>query len=377
MINYEFLKNWKLDAADEAYAAEYISSFVLYTKSESFIQKLLDNYIYLSRSTYDKSIRDYCKSLRKYFNDNGIDFENNIFLPITDDKSHNSYFLARTMKKYGFNVRVRINMDELINIEDIIIVDDYCGSGNTIGSVIRLIEDKFAGKNIYVIPFMSNTIGNCFIKGISCTRNKLTIVENLINYKKVKYLTNEKILSDDELKLFDELNVEMKIEEKFKRGFNDMEDLLSFHYFTPNTTLGFFWNEKGFNYCPLFGRSSEFEGDLKDNHKRASILNRYYGCVKESTSRSYRFLCVISMMIIDKGIDFAKQILSQMERFFNQRLNSCINLGLIKETAGSFEKGDRFSDFIDEEAFAILNNFNSNFRRQERIEFNLNLTKTF
>lgn len=176
-------------------------------------------------------------------------FKNNIFL-----MSYNHYTPVRVDNTDLFKMEY-----ELSKYNDIVLIDDYCGSGDTMFEAISYIFKNInANAKIQVCSLfmLEGTKENLLIR---CKEYNYDVNFDYYDLSIVRaggIINHQNILDETEMHIFESINSCISFTApKYRYGYNNSEEVISFQHFTPNNTLGFLWflNENKI-YFPLFSR---------------------------------------------------------------------------------------------------------------------------
>lgn len=203
-----------------------------------------------------------------------------IFIPIEKDDKLNSCqaYVA------DFIVSNRINEYQWVSIKDedsfkkwcktvkrIIIIDDFCGSGNTLKNFIEKYKNKFKGREIYYIVIHAMEEGKMLIEKMKYNNIKV-YVKNCMESSKA-------FAEKDEFReIFNEISKKFDIKKRDVFGYENAEALVAFYSNTPNNTLGIFRNKNSKNKFPIFPRKFDSIPEWRINKKEAKKrANERYG----------------------------------------------------------------------------------------------------
>lgn len=216
----------------------------------------------------------------------GVGFSNTIYTVLSSRNGHlnsGSYYLIEykeinKISKYVVFPSFEQAFDKLQYVDNIVLVDDFCGSGKTFIDFVKERIELLKNKSIYylVIHAMSRAL--------------IEIEEFAIqNSLKIKVLhcncTDKAFLRNDELKnRKEEYTKESKklgIPENYILGYKDSESLTAFYNDTPNNTLGIYWS-KGNGFTPLFPRKDDKRPNWKSmkSDKKKRQENNYINYVR-------------------------------------------------------------------------------------------------
>lgn len=248
---------------------------------------LLENFQYYSRS----SINTHLKQLHTILLEKKVSpLEDILHTYIQSDKerinSSIEYFIDY---KRMNNIDKCLCSDNLKSIKEstwleitqIAIIDDCCGSGASLEKFIEGTGLDFSNKTLYYIV----------IHMMSHANQKLSNIENKFNNFKIMPITitdSEKIFNNRNISQFKpqfiEYSKNKSIIDKYILGYDDTEALFSFYNNTPNNTLGLFWMNTQHNKAifprdtgkrPVWGRSPTLDQIKEDkNRRRAQLYNK-------------------------------------------------------------------------------------------------------
>lgn len=250
---YDFVDNWstnpKVIERIKNYIPSYLSQFKL--GDQPIICKLLENIEYYDEEKIEEEAYYFFQKIKKIITDlNGI---TKISTPFYDNVlNHNTSKLLSNCPK-SIPIIINIFNDDLSHIDNLIIVDDYSGTGNTFLAFLNKLNDSLYKKIkvIYCPMFITSqsaaNISNKKFKNIN-----LTLVEYKVNY--ALCLSENSIFLENEIKQFINICEEKNI--KYIHGYENVEDIISTKYFTPNNSLGILWYSERL-YKPLFNRNGQ------------------------------------------------------------------------------------------------------------------------
>lgn len=229
--------------------------------NREIIYKLLSKFEFYGHSYVNKGLKElYCKFIEKY----QINDDETVYTYIKkSDSSLNSsviylteYAIINNISEKNCLMDIR-DIDEEINyIKNIVLIDDYSGSGESIIKYIRRYSNKLENKNIFILLISMSEDAKFNILNEFKTE-KFNIHIEVINLEKKAFKKIE--LEEEEIvqrrKEFEEISIQKGIystEEIWGR--KQTEALVSFYNNTPNNTLGIFWKKTNLNN-PLFPRN--------------------------------------------------------------------------------------------------------------------------
>ena len=226
------------------YYAKYLKQFS--NESIPLLDKIFEKIVFINEEKLSDLVDDLYNQVYALFNDFVI------ISTILDNRTHNSFYA--TLKLLNkVNVINKPFLSDL-NTNNVVIFDDYSGSGSTIIETIKYLryEIKYE-KHICVFPLIITEYAYQNINNFILENNLDLITIRYVNKHKTKFLSNEYFMPSEIDKIL-EISRNLKVNEKFIRGYNDTEDLFSFNYYTPNNTLGFLWSNNKILHVPFFER---------------------------------------------------------------------------------------------------------------------------
>lgn len=142
--------------------------------------------------------------------------------------------------------------DEWALIENIVIIDDCCGTGGSLEKFIEMSKRNFSGKTIYYIVLHALEAAKETIHQIE---EKYSVCIHLVAIN-MRKLATELISPDNAVEARERVKCaskEMHISKNYALGKDDSEGLMAFYNNTPNNTIGLFWYPSDKNE-PLFPR---------------------------------------------------------------------------------------------------------------------------
>jgi len=265
--------------------AEWISLFN--EEDQTLIVELLGNFQYYTEKRIGEKVVDLFQVFRErypYALNTAVYFK-----PVKEyGTSFSSVFFTSFWLKNGLNDYAEENIIELLSEDvvppNLVVVDDYSGSGATlIKTINKLLETNsgVATSNIFLLVFLitddaeqailqyaSETGLNIDLVCLEKTRNAFTrgyiFDANQVDVKRAQYI---------------ELYDRFALKPEYRFGFLDVASLVAFHYNTPNNTLGLFWQDLA-DYCALFPRHKTVRTYLRKMQNEAKARKQDRRIVK-------------------------------------------------------------------------------------------------
>lgn len=220
--------------------------------------KLLERFDYYSFPEVNEIIASIYNSL---ISSNEFNNENTLYGIIENDESRigssaiNLTILAHTKdidSKYVFNKSFPKEIDNCI--KNIVLIDDFCGSGKTVIKFLSKRIDEFKKYNIYII--FTHVMQSGKEEMLRFAKN------NNLNLKIAEYKSSRKIFETDIFPIDDSEKIKEIIEKETVDkgidvrnafGYEDCQSLVAFFANTPNNTLAIFRKDTG-KYKSIFPR---------------------------------------------------------------------------------------------------------------------------
>ena len=253
---YDFLNKWECDEkVIKKYREIVIPSYLNQFKEEDkiIVLELLEQIEYYSEKSLDDLVLDYSYFLKDlHFNR----FEDYFCVP-QDDLiiNHNTNKIIASIP-IGHEIHCNALKTDLSLYQRIIVLDDYCGSAETIIGFLGELDKRLNDKLIAIYaPIIITEVGKTNLEKTAFKNIELQVV--VFKENEASKLSNHCIFSIDHLNQFLTICQYLNIPSTYINGKNGVEDILATKKFTPNNSLGIMWyNEK--LYRPLFRRNGIF-----------------------------------------------------------------------------------------------------------------------
>ncbi|XMB66697.1 DNA integrity scanning protein DisA nucleotide-binding domain protein [Mycoplasmatota bacterium zrk1] len=228
------------------------------------ILKLLSHYKYIDSDIFFKLLRTLYEKLIAEYN---IDARRTLFVPVgytAKSGAAVAYFFKREndLEQESFIEMKDISINRLVNIQSVVFLDDFIGTGEYINS----IKEKFIHKLSEKISRETKFIAACIVgyqQGIDAINdNTIEVCVGLTIPYSMQPLHEDSVIFDSNEKeearlVLTKYNKPLK--EKHPLGYGGIQGLVSFFFATPNNTLPIFWSSSN-GWYPLFPR-----GDSRRN----------------------------------------------------------------------------------------------------------------
>lgn len=351
-------EKWSSNIIEQNHMSNAITNYLQqFSSSETIVvKKLLSELCFYDYYSFASEIDNFKEKLISDFaNDSNI-----IFVSTIRDSSnhHSDIFLGRLLPITVLRIYGKNKKNMFVGKSKIIIVDDYSGSGKSVKYTIErlqtILKEQIQMFEILIAPMIITKQSYNYIENF-CIKMK-------INYKfyketiirEAKFISTKKILTAEEEGVFyDFSNNCIQVEDKYTKGFYDVEDLIAFSDFTPNNTLGFLWWEYTELYIPLFKRNSNFFSS-----KNCCICKEYItnikNCVIENENNYIKNKTLLAMFMV---LNFEKEkcinLIHLNESTFNKMYSELITDKVIDVNN---KKGENFEEYVDVERFDLVMN---------------------
>ena len=212
------------------------------------------------------------------------------FIKSKDGKTNSSndywteYKLLNDLNKNICYEDITAITDEQWNyINNIVLIDDFSGSGNSFETYIIDYLKCIKNKNVFfiTIDIMQEAID--VLLAFAQEKDFNLFIFNMFTSEKAfekDYFENNEVAKSKIVDMSNKFN----ISEKWVLGFEESQALIVFYNNTPNNTLGFIWNNTN-TYQSIFPRRFDYVPswqNLKKNKKNREIAN-YNNSIKGNT----------------------------------------------------------------------------------------------
>ena len=227
---------------------------------EYFPQKKVNDYLYDLRSKLEAKAK--------------LDPDETIYTPLPSIKgiSNSSGDYLYTYRQLHNISKFKIVLDlktyitsepeKYKKVTNIVIVDDYCGSGESLKTFVELHVDCLKGKHIYYVITYLMLESMPLIDNISKEYDVAIDVIYINTGTKAFNNVNFSGKEDDFRALVKRRSKKLNIPHKYRLGKYESESLVSFYNDTPNNTIGLFWHDSD-KYFSIFPREFENTEGLK------------------------------------------------------------------------------------------------------------------
>ena len=260
---YKFIKHWFDDregAEFEHKIDNWLSQFDV--EEQFFLLECLKRYSFFRAAQYKHAQKMlYAKLTEKYpaWKDNSFIFKIYKEGASYSDNFFNDFWFINNIKD-----ECKQNIEDFIEhleiIDNVIFIDDYIGSGDTIIKYWRQLFDRHSilkEKRIIILSLYLTQSGKLALKNYAADNSiKLEIIYFSIGdkfFKEGKYYSGQQL--QEKLKIYNTLCDNAGISKTDRFGYENTQSLFSICNNTPNDTLGIFW---------------------KSNAKYNALMNRYY-----------------------------------------------------------------------------------------------------
>lgn len=290
------IKRWNADDSRIAYFSDHFDEWILQIPDNIYeiVLRLLEKFEYYSQESMNCSLYELGRMLDscETYND-----DVSVYTHIPSKKGiENSsidclidYKNMHGVSKYKmvFDLKRYIETHDK-QIENVVIIDDFCGSGSSLKSFFEAYGEWFSGKTVYylVTYAMDEAVQALYT---AATEYNVTLHVLFTNHA-VKAFNNIAITDtpDEARKLIKSFSQSVDIPRDRRLGKYKSESLVSFYSDTPNNTIGIFCydTEKYFSIFPRARESSETVKrptplSMREEKKQRNIQN-YNASAKET-----------------------------------------------------------------------------------------------
>ncbi len=288
-IKTSCLERWQNQDDRTKYFEEHLSNSIEHMSSE--MQELFLEF--LSRFDYysHRNTNSYLTELHSIIMETeGVDTGNSIFSVLKSQKKNlNSsyeylleYKLMNDLSKYSCIPELTdLEEEDLENISNIVLIDDFCGSGKTFIDFVDEYKEIIRNRRIIY------AVIHCMEKAWDAIREyadkeKLDIQVISIHQEKAAFEQNEKLCDKREVFSQESAKLDLKKDTEVY-GFDLTEALVAFYNDTPNNTLGVFWKDTEHNIAVFPRAKNQKPGWMKmaERKRRQKQQNYEKGKNKE------------------------------------------------------------------------------------------------
>lgn len=258
----KYVDNWSLDPCEREIIRKNISSYLYqFNKSDAnLVKKILEKITVINVNKFDSQVRKFKDNITQFMIEHK---ELGIFCVIDNlHKPHHSYGLLQHFSgtpNFKSSIYLKENSDyEFNKYKEILLVDDYSGSGNSICKAIKIInENSPIKKKVYVsCLYMTNSAKNNilnFVRDNASEKIDIAIVESWIQFRR-DFIKECCLFNEIEITQFEKLCTAIcEVKKDSIYGYESIGDGISFVNWTPNTTIKMLWKD-GKKYVALFSR---------------------------------------------------------------------------------------------------------------------------
>lgn len=347
----DYIATWGNDRDCEIYEKDvdaWLSQFP--NEHEELLMELLKKFNMFRGRYYSLCIKDLFKKYVEY----NPDWETTArFFEVKKDKNkvnNSDEFFLDFWKNNEIKDYCRGDIEETCvtdkNLQQIVLVDDFSGTGKTIKDFLLLIKEKFPDVVKYHIIILVLVCTNMAEESIlDCgLENNLDIqVLYVKKFNKIfipDYKTTSKAI---EAKKQNYLDICKRFRIQNPLGYGDAEALVAFDYNTPNDTLGIFWEEQFDNVERRFkGLRPRKHYDMIRQGSKSSCKLTF-----KNKEGDYKYL-IFSYVCICCKARFSKSkimnLLGLTNSQFRTRLDYCLQAGYLVNQKGKFVEGIRLKN---------------------------------
>lgn len=226
--------------------------------TKKIVELLLSHFDYYTHEEINEQLKELHLQMVNDYNIPDADAAH-LFIKKKDGKWNSSleyvteYKLINKIDKSFFIEDVRaIDDEDWQNIKNIVIVDDCCGTGESLEKYLKYINRDFKGKCIYYIVIHALQASLDRLKAIEASYDvRICLVAANLRNKAFEY--KELQMIDDAKDLICTFSEKKGLTKGYWLGFDDSQGVFAFYNNTPNNTIGLFW-ESNEEYKAIFPR---------------------------------------------------------------------------------------------------------------------------
>lgn len=343
----DYIATWGNDRDCEIYEKDvdfWLSQFP--HENKELLMELLKKFNMFRGHYYSLCIKDLFK---KYTNYNPNWQVTARFFEVKKDKNkvNNSdeFFLdfwKQNEIKAFCNGNIKETCDNDKDIKQIVLVDDFSGTGKTVKDFLLLIKEKFPNitkYHIVILVLACTTMAEQLIIDSALENNLDVRVLSVKKFNKFfipDYNTSSKVIETKKQNYMD-ICRQFRIQNPL--GYGEAEALVAFDYNTPNDTLGIFWEEQ------FDGAERLFKGLRPRKHFNRLVKNKSSCRLSfKNKEGDYKYLIFSYVCIYCKN-RFSKskimKLLGLTNSQFINRLDYCLQVGYLANQKGKFVAGIR------------------------------------
>lgn len=267
---YKFIKKWYDDREGMVFERQIDHWLLQFEQDEQdFLLECLKRYSFFRASEYkygQKLLYSKLMSILPNWKEKSFIFKIYKTEASYSDNFFNDFWLVNNIKN-ECKQNIEDCEDYYEMLDNLIFIDDFIGSGNTIIKYLSYIFEKhemLKKKKIVLLAMYLTNSAELALKNFAMDRNlDLTI----LNYKKGdKFFKEGRYYSGQQLKdkiaIYEKICDSASISERFRYGYENSQSLFTICDNTPNNTLAIFW-ENNENYNSLMHRYNEEKSPLQ------------------------------------------------------------------------------------------------------------------
>lgn len=267
---YKFIKKWYDDREGNVFEHQIDQWLLQFEKDErEFLLECLKRYSLFRASEYkygQKILYSKLLSILPKWKENSFIFKIYKTEASYSDNFFNDFWLINNIKN-ECKQNIEDYKEYYDDLSNLIFIDDFIGSGNTIISYLSQLFTKYCilkNKKIIILAMYLTNSAELALKNFAMDR-KLDLV--ILNYKKGdKFFKEGKYYSGQQLKdkisIYEKICDKVSISKTFRYGYENTQALFTICDNTPNNTLSIFW-ESNENYDSLMHRYKENKSPLQ------------------------------------------------------------------------------------------------------------------
>lgn len=267
---YKFIKKWYDDRDGMVFEHQIDQWLLQFEKDEQeFLLECLKRYSFFRASEYkygQKFLYSKLVSLLPNWKDKSFIFKIYKNEASYSDNFFNDFWLTNNIKN-ECKQNIEDYEEYYDQLDNLIFIDDFMGSGNTIIKYLSCIFEKYnilKKKKIVLLAMYLTNSAELALKNFAMDRSvDLTILYYKKGdkfFKEGRYYSGQQL--KDKIAIYEKICNSASISEKFRYGYENSQSLFTICDNTPNNTLAIFW-ESNKNYDSLMKRYNEGKSPLQ------------------------------------------------------------------------------------------------------------------
>lgn len=261
------IKRWGTEDSRTTYFSDHFDEWILQIPDNIYkiVLRLLEKFEYYPQKSVNRSLYELGRMLDSCEAFNG---DAAIYTHIPSKKGiENSSIdcLIEYKNMHGidkYKVAIDLKRVNTKKFENVIVIDDFCGSGSSLKYFLEVNSGWLSGKTVY---YLVTYVMDEAIKPLHTVAAGYNITLHILYINHASRAFDDTAItdnSDEERRLIKSFSQSVMIAKDCYLGKYESESLVSFCSNTPNNTIGIFWSDTE-KYFSLFPRAREASGTVK------------------------------------------------------------------------------------------------------------------